>query len=422
MRVQLFNPSVWHYCGFHFRMMPPLSLPILAAVLNQAGHEAEVVDLEALHKSPADLEHAFRQQQEYWPDVIGMTGLTITAQGLRESIQALRNAGYDRRIVVGGIYATTNADEVLSWGADLVIKGECEGNLVRLLETGATGLREGEPMPINELPMPDWDHHEPEISTYSGNMAILRPNTGISMWTRGCPYNCIFCSNLIFGGQPTRCRPPANIGAEMADLKARGCRHVYVYDDELVGTKLPPRWMHDIADRIEPLRLTWVTQGRCSKRYITAELLQDMKRAGCRAVFWGIESFSQRVLDTVKKHLDVDDIWYTLRLAKEAGIENGVFTMIGNYGETPDDLEVTAEALGRAYREGLVDYRQTTACTPMPGTELARMAQTEGWYVDPPHGGRSMMYEYNATPWLSVAEINAWMRRFDEVCPVVIPP
>jgi radical SAM superfamily enzyme YgiQ (UPF0313 family) len=243
-------------------------------------------------------------------------------------------------------------------------------------------------------------------------MAILRPNPGITMWTRNCPFKCIFCGNKVFGGKPTQYRPPANIEREMADLKARGCRNIFVYDDELIGTKIPAGWMADVADRVGPMGFRWVTQGRCSEKHVTREILEDAKRAGCRAIFWGVESFSQPVLDAMHKHLTEADIWYTLRLTKEVGIENGVFTMIGNYKETEADLAYTRDALKVAYGEGLLTYRQTTACTAMPGTELKEIMEREGTYKPAPTHGHLMQDIYEGTGTLTKQQIAYWMNEF----------
>jgi len=249
-------------------------------------------------------------------------------------------------------------------------------------------------------------------------MSILRPYPGITMWTRNCPFSCIFCGNVIFGGKPTQYRPPANIEAEMRDLKERGCRRIFVYDDELLGTKMPDGWMKEVADRIEPLGLVWVTQGRCSSKYITYELLADAKRAGCRAIFWGAESFSQNVLDAMKKKITEADIWHTLRLSKAVGIENGIFTMIGNYKETEADLAYTRDALKKAYDEGLLDYRQTTVCTALPGTEFEKIQKKEGTYTPPPTEGPLMAQLYNDKTCMGNDRLSYWMREFQRTGPL----
>lgn len=419
MRIQLLNPPIHHYTGRQYRMMPPVSLPILAALFAQAGHYAEVIDLEALGVNPERLETLYQTQRASWPDAIGITAMTITSRGARDIVQALRRAGFDGLIVAGGIYPTENAETVLGWGVDLVVTGECEGNVVQAFEQGSKGVVVGERMPIENIPSPDWRHHNPPIGSYYGNTALIRPRPGIAMWTRGCPYQCVFCSDNIFNHQAIRYRPPEKIHAEMEELQARGCENVYVYDDELVGTKMPAGWMDDIADRIGPLRLPWITQGRCSKRHITPELMQTVKRTGCKVVFWGVETFSDSVLRAIKKVSTEADIWHTLRVSHEAGIENAIFTMVGNYRETEDDLRHTYEALKRAYAEGIIQYRQTTVCTGMPGTPLEKIMKAEGWWVDPPDYGPQMAQVYSPTPWLSVDRIVYWANKFAETCPGV---
>ena len=420
MKIQLFNPPSFYYGDVQFKMLPTLGLPILASVLNKAGHRTEVVDLEAKGINPRQLRDAFRMQIGRWPDVVGFTGLNGGARGIRDCMVELRAAGYQGRIIAGGAYATRTPETLLEWGADLVVTGEAEGNITELLETGATGIRAGKALPVEEIPAPDWDHFVPNIASYHGNMAMLRPNPGITMWTRGCPYHCIFCSNNIFNHQPTRYRPPENIEAEMLDLKKRGIKRVYVYDDELIGTRMPPGWMAEIADRIGGLGFWMVTQGRCSQKYVTPELMRDAKRAGIEAVFWGVESFSQKVLDAMHKHTKIDDIWHTLRTAKEAGVKNGLFMMIGNYQETDEDAELTAKGLEQAFKEGLVDYRQSTVCTVMEGTELEVIQKREGWYIEPEFSGRDLRKAYG-TPWLSAKRIDHWQAVFNQVCPVSIP-
>lgn len=420
MNVQLFNPPVRHYQGVGYAMNPPLGLPILASVLRKAGHTAEVVDLEHLGIHPGDLQRRYANNPQMWPDWVGFTSLTASARGVRESIEALRGSGYNGRIVVGGVHATIEPDEVLGYGADLVVKGECEGNLVELLESGATGIHQGLPCPIEDVPAPDWRHHTPKPDTYIGNAPHLDMPEAITMWTRGCPYECVFCGNAIFSPTKKRCRPVANVVAELEALKVYGIKSLFVYDDELLGVKLPEGWLHELCEAIAPLGFTWKTQGRCSRRWITPEVLDDVHHAGCKVVMWGCESFSDKVLSTLGKGTAVADNWHTLRAAKAAGLKNFVFSMIGNAEETDAELEETCNALAEAYREGLVDYRQTTVVTALPHTKLWRRQKSEGWYETIPESGRQMAQVYRDTPWLTGERMAYWLQRFAEACPVNI--
>ncbi len=419
MKIQLLNPPVHHYTGRQYRMMPPISLPTLAALFAAAGHYAEVIDLEALAIHPNQVENSYRAQRDNWPDVIGITAMTMTSRGARDVVRALRAAGFAGRIVAGGIYPTENADAVLSWGVDCVVLGECEGNVVEIFERGANGVQIGQRMPIEQIPAPDWRHHNPPIGEYYGNTNLINPRPGISMWSRGCPFECVFCSDNLFNHQPIRYRPPAIIEQEMRELVKRGCQHCYVYDDELVGTKLPKGWIEDIADRIEDVHLPYITQGHCNRNTITPESMAHVKRSGCKVIFWGLESFSQNVLTAIKKRITEQDIWHTLKVSHEAGIENAVFTMIGNYKETEADLEYTYNKLKEAHAAGLIQYRQTTVCTGMPGTPLEKIMKNEGWWVEPPDYGPQMAQVYSSTPWLTIKQIQYWANKFAETCPGV---
>lgn len=390
-----------------------MGLAILSRVLNNAGHVCEVYDLAKMGITPDRL-------TDPQADVVGFTCPTISVQGVKDCIAQLRKVGYKGRIVVGGIHATLYPQTMLDMGADLVVLGECEGNIVQLLESGASGIQQGEKMAIEDIPAPDWDNFWPSVQQYEGQHKILNPRAGVSMWTRGCPYKCIYCMNLLFNGQATRYRPPENIEAEMRYLKGLGIERVYVYDDEMVGTKLPDGWMKEIADRIEPLKMTWITQARCSAKHITADIMRDMRRAGCKMILWGVESFSPDVLKAIKKHTTPEDIWASLKLAKDAGIENSLFMMVGNYKETEQDLAFTAEQLRKVFKQRLANHMQVFATEIMPGTELERLAKAEGWYY--PSSGRTASKKVkHSTPWLSIEQVKKWQNALRSACPVGVP-
>jgi len=421
MKVQLFNPSVHHYMGVHYRLNPPLGLPIIAAVLERAGHSAEVWDLEALRISPRELAQAFGSQKDNWPDAVGFTVTTQNRRGARESVEALRGIGYDRPILVGGPGVALNYVSCAKWGTIAVV-GECEGNVINCFESAAAiqasqtksidfTVLLGESMPIEDIPSPLWTKHHPRPREYGGNAPKIGHPEGISMWSRGCPHQCVFCSNPLFKTQRIRYRPPRNVYEDMAELKRLGVRSVFVYDDELVGTnRRQSEWLKEVCALIAPLGLTWKCQGRCNRR-MTSDVLQAMYDAGCRAIMWGVESFSDKVLKAIKKGTTEEDIWHTLRLAREADIGNWIFLMVANYQETVADLRHTEQQMKKAREEGLAQWRQVTVCTPEPGTELWDLAKAEGWLVELQETGPQMAQAYFSTPWLSRREIAHWRNR-----------
>jgi len=416
VRIQLFNPPVHHYSGVQYRMNPPLGLPIIAAVLEQSGHEAHIWDLEALGISPQRLGQSYEQQRGRWPDAVGFTCTTHNARGCKECTEVLRDVGYDGYIIVGGPHVSINEDTALvplEWGADAVMVGECEEVITEVFEGQWLGVLNGVRMGIEYIPGPLWRNHHPQPTEYYGNMPRINFPEGIAMWSRGCPHDCIFCGNPVFHHQRIRMRPPERIYEDMSTLKELGVKTVFVYDDELVGAGYKQStWLRKTCERIAPLGLTWKCQGRCSQK-IDRATLQAMYNAGCRAVMWGIESFSERVLQAIHKGTTEDDIWHTLRLAHEVGIGNWGFFMVGNYRETGRDLAYTEKRIAQAAREGLLQWRQVTVCTPVPGAKLYDMAKEEGWLVEPPESGPQMNQTYASTPWLSEREIRHWKARLE---------
>lgn len=405
----MYNPPVFHYSASRGPVLPVLSLPILAAILNRAGYRTWVVDMEAKRMHP--------KRVELDADVIGMTSLTTNRRAIPEMIGYLRKRGFKGTVMVGGVYATLYPDEVLGWGADLVVTGECEGNIVELLKSGARGIQAGKRLPIEQIPIPDWVHHDPGTRVYRGNMRILSNNPGITMWTRGCPYKCIFCENIIFQGQPTRYRPPNNIGQEMTLLRDMGHEDIFIYDDELVGTRMPDGWMAEIADHTGPLKLNMLTQGRCSEKFITPEIMREAKRAGINTVFWGVESLSPRVLNAINKRMTVKDVWHTLETAKNAGIRNGLYIQVGQYQEDANECKKTESALKSLCDHGLIDYLNVFVTSVNPGTRLYDIAREEGWYEQPPEGWRGVKSARYDTPWMSRDKIREWRGRYREACP-----
>jgi len=420
VRVELYNAPVHHYSGVNYRMNPPLSLPILSSVLNGAGHKTRVWDLEALQVTPKTLGEQYAAAPDKWPDSVGFTVTTHNARGVRESIAALRGAGYARYIALGGPHVTMlanegQADELIGWQADAWVAGECEGNVADVFERQPKGLIQGEAMPIADIPGPDWARHTPKPIEYYGNLPKIGHPEGIAMWSRGCPHECIFCANPVFAHQRIRFRPPGAIYQDMAALADLGVESVFVYDDELVGQgRQQHEWLIGVCEWVRDLGLTWKCQGRCTER-MTVEVLEHMYRAGCRAIMWGVESFSDKVLAAMDKGTTEADIWHTLKLAHSVGIKNWLFLMVGNYGETPADLQHTERQLAKAVHEDLAQYRQVTVCSPVRGTELYRRAFVEGWLVEQPETGPQMAQAYAPTPWLSAREIGHWKARLEGV-------
>lgn len=405
MKITLYNPPNWYYSEQKDlgRIYPSLSLPLIAKVLKRAGHVVNVLDLEALACRPQDIIPSGQ-------DIIGFNVILANKRGAYECIKQLREKGYKSLIVTGGNHATHAPQESLDAGADLVITGECEGNIVQLLET--TGIQAGQGVAIEDIPIPDWDCHSPSIDTYKGHTKFLE-KPAVTMWTRGCPFSCIFCGNNIFGRRATKYRPVENITAEMQYLKDRwGFRSAYVYDDELIGTHHPEGWIDGLVERIGPMRYNLAAQGRCSERYITPGLMKRIKQIGVNVVFWGVESLCNETLKNINKKTTTDDIFHSLKVSKEAGIKNAVFFQVGNYRETEEQVQETYQNLNKL--KEYTDEFRVFITQVRDGTLLAEIAKAEGWYKPLPEGWRTQRETNLDTPWMKRERIEYWQAKYYE--------
>ena len=330
-----------------------------------------------------------------------------------DMIDRARRAGVP--VVVSGSDATDHPDIYLRRGASAVILGEGEVTLVelanRLLSASHGAIDEVPGVAIldstcavkrtaartfikslDDLPFPAWDlvdieryraiWHE-RHGFYSMNIAT----------TRGCPYHCNWCAKPIYG-QRYATRSPEAVAREMAWLRQQfRPDHFWIVDD-VFGLK--PGWVEAfdaaIAGQGAPLPY------RCLMRadQVTADVARALASSGCRMLWMGAESGSQKVLDAMEKGLRVDDIRTASRLLDAAGIKVGFFLQFGYPGETWDDIEATLQ-LTRELEPADIGV---SVSYPLPGTRFYERVQQQlgskqNW-ID--SNDLSMMYQATYAP------------------------
>ena len=286
-------------------------------------------------------------------------------------------------VVVSGSDATDHPELYLRRGAAAVILGEGEVTLADLadrlpsqlsledvpgiayLDAGC-GLRRTGARPfiksLDDLPFPAWDLVDAsryrEIwygrhGYYSMNMAT----------TRGCPYSCNWCAKPIYG-QRYATRSPKKVVEEIAWLKRHFAPdHLWMVDD-VFGLK--PGWVEEFAALVNEQQVR--VPFRCLMRadQVTPSVAEALASAGCRMLWMGAESGSQKVLDAMEKGLRVDDIKSANRLLKSHGIDVGVFLQFGYPGETWSDIEATLQ-LAREIEPADIGV---SVSYPLPGTRF----------------------------------------------------
>ena len=329
-----------------------VNLPLLAA-LTPPGHTMTLVD-EAF--APDDMNQDV--------DLVGITVMTELA------LRAYRIADTYRRkavkVVMGGIHPTVLPDEALEH-ADAVVVGEAEGIWPRLLSDAASGqmqrlYRAGKMTDLQGLPKPRRD-----LFPGTNGRGYIPVPIGVET-SRGCPYDCEFCSIGQTLGHHYRVRPVQEVIAEIESIDSP---HLFFVDDALGLSRNAARKLYT---EMIPLRRLWLGQGTVSLAE-DLELLRLMRRAGCMGLLIGFESVQKGTQNEMKKirNLRIDFYEAMHRFHGEGFGILGSFVFGFDY-ENKDVFEQTLEFIMRSR----MDVVQLRILTPYPGTRLYKRLLSEG--------------------------------------------
>jgi len=349
-----------------------LGIAYVGATMEQEGLPVELCD-ERLYGDAHMREVIDRN------DIIGFGALT---PNIRRAIAWAKYAKEQGKItVMGGPHASVDQGIFLDSGHfDYVIKGECEETFpqfVKAIESdqdselekvaGLAGVRDGHvwvdnaapPLikKLDELPLPA-RHLLPMESYFKVN-----PEKLIYIFTtRGCPFKCIFCQKELTG-RGFRVRSVELIVDELEQIVKGYDPGVILFVDEILT--LRKKRIHEMCDEIirRGLKFEWIANTRAD--CVDYPLLKHMHRAGCRRIYYGWESGSQRMLDVLKKDLTPEAIVEAAKMTRRAGIWAKVYLIVGSPGETPEDIEETEKVL----RLAGPDLVRISVFNPLIGTE-----------------------------------------------------
>uniref|UniRef100_A0A7V0Z3J3 B12-binding domain-containing radical SAM protein n=1 Tax=candidate division WOR-3 bacterium TaxID=2052148 RepID=A0A7V0Z3J3_UNCW3 len=329
--------------------IPQLALHILAS-LTPPDVELTVID-----EQIDDIDFT----QNY--DLAGISIMTANALRGYRIAQRLKERG--TKIVFGGIHASVLPDEALKYG-DSIVVGEAEGIWQKVIEDFKNNqlqkVYKPGPFDLNNSPLPRRDLNlEPVILGYKWPGFFT---------TRGCPYNCEFCSVSDIFGRKIRHLPVTNV---IKDIENAESKIFLNLDDNVVGDT---KYAKELFQALAPLKIEWGGQSTINIASDN-ELLKLCYKAGCRGLFIGVESISRKgsagfkkTLKTVQENLDA------VKKIQDAGILFHPSFVFGLDDDTKEIFEDTLDFLDKAH----ITTATFNILTPYPGTRLYLRLKNEG--------------------------------------------
>ncbi len=320
-------------------MIPQLALYILQG-LTPPEHEVRIIE-EETEDIDLDLEY----------DLIGISCMTANAPRAYELCEEFRKRG--KTVILGGVHPTILPDEALQY-ADSVVIGEAEGVWKTLL----TDFQDGNLKQKYYNPVPDLDKYVPKDFSRIIKKRLFKLVP--IMTTRGCPYNCDFCCVTNLFGKKMRHISVENV---VRDIKESGVKNFMFLDDNIIGH---PQYAKELFKAIKPLKIKWVGQASVSLLVRDTALMQLAADSGCRALFFGIESVSEKQMETMHKAIkEIKNLESAMKKIKKKGILIHASMVFGFDNDTREIFDETVRFLIK----NKVSTVSFNILTPYPGTK-----------------------------------------------------
>ena len=337
---------------------PPLGILYCATLLAENGTEVSVLDQAALgHSSRQTIQWVKGED----PDVLGFSVLLSSFKEALNLAEHAKTQNPNIFIVFGNYHATFNAERIIEKYpfVDIVVRGEGEYTCVELdrclekngnLEdvAGITFRENGKPASTPErqllrsldiLPIPDRGLSGARYTSSLYGIRVATKKFTSIVSSRGCPFGCSFCSCSAFAHRLWRPRSVESIMNELNSLQSDGYEQFLFVDDNFT---LSPKRVVELCRRIraEKMDIEWFCDSRVTKcKY---RMLREMVRAGCKLLYFGIESANQRILDYYTKGITPEQSRSAVRKARKAGIDVIVGSFIlGGPDETIGEIKNT---------------------------------------------------------------------------------
>jgi len=392
---------------------PPLGLAYIAGAVKQAGFLCTVIDgtgeaLDSISQYPDRTDFMIQGLSlekivaRIPPEtrIIGLACMFSTLWPLvRELAKSIRHHHPDIPIVLGGEHGTAVPDLVLRHSPiDAVVLGEGEETFISLIRKVIEG-QEWRNLPglavhqdgevrnnglsvrirtVDELPLPDWDAFpiEQYISRHQSNGINIGRSMPI-LSTRGCPYQCTFCSNVNMWTTRYVTRDPVKVVDEMELYHNK--YNIINFDFQDLTAVVKRQWVVAFCNELirRDLTITWQMPSGTRSEVFDEEVADLLFKSGCRALAFAPESGSAEILRSIKKQVDIEHMLKAMKIAVKRNFRLSCFIVIGFPDDTPETLRLTLSLIRRMALIGVHDVA-VTKFVPYPGSILFRQLQQDG--------------------------------------------
>lgn len=364
-------------------LFPPLGAAFLASQLHYLGIEARIFDC-----TFESFENILEKVREYNPEIIGIYSMVTLKNNAIKFAKRFKVDNSGILLAAGGPLPTLYPEQYCEY-FDVIFRGEAELSFphfcvdyfdLKLSKDQLTELDlekysglfiknhnqqfdnqiiHYDEREIANFPLPyreDFEHSE-YIKFWQG---FDGSKTTSIMTTFGCPFNCDFCSRPVFGDQFRR-RSVDVIFKEIDEVISMGYDTLWIADDNFT---LDIQFLKEFCQRMSQVKIRWNCLSRVTG--INEEIVDFMKKGGCKRVYLGLESGNQTTLKLMKKQATLEEGLRAVQLFHVAGIEVAAFFIVGYPGETVESIEDTF----RYALELPIDIISFNIPFPLPGSRL----------------------------------------------------
>lgn len=378
--IILINPKLNVLYSFDFLVAKsiPLSLGYIAAYLQERNYTVQIIDEEVEVLSERKLREITADKRQ----LFGISCLTPTAGRAYQLSGLIKSVFPSSTVILGGIHCTALPEEALAHSSvDLVVRGEGEPVIEEIVCRHHQGKdftnipscsyrRNGGIVHNPVAPLIDIDSL-PNIPFHMFDSKVY--DMGFMFSSRGCPYDCAFCSQRAVNGKTFRYRSTEKVIAELKALTAAYQPSNIVFLDDIftvnkkrvreLCTAMVRAGLHTRAE------YSITTRGDC----IDQEILTMLRSANFKGLNVGVETASDVLMQVINKNESVSDIVKGIRLAQQHGFTIDTTFIYGIPGETRADR---VESLRLATFLD-VDKARFNNATPYPGTKFYEIARRE---------------------------------------------